>query len=259
LILIALVYACIQYFPKMGFFIAIQVVIFAALMEFYHLPEKKNLFPSKTFGLMLALGIGLSFYFDWLSLELVLFAWLFFVGIYFVVSMNSLEKMMHFPTTIALTFFGAFYVSFTLNHVFLIRENYGPFFVYFLLLVVIAGDSGAFTFGKLFGRHKMTPLASPNKTWEGSIAGLLSGCIGGVVVQQLLIKEALLWKAIVFALLIHAAAQISDPLESIFKRAAGVKDSSNALPGHGGFLDRIDSLILAAPLFYYLLIYIGMD
>jgi phosphatidate cytidylyltransferase len=167
--------------------------------------------------------------------------------------------MMHFPMTIGLTFFGAFYLSFTLNHVFLIRENYGPFYVYFLLLVVVAGDSGAFTFGKLFGRHRMTPLASPNKTWEGSIAGLLSACIGGIVVQQFLLKDAILWKAILFALLIHAAAQISDPLESIFKRAAGVKDSSNALPGHGGILDRIDSQILAAPLFYYLLIFLGMD
>ncbi len=258
-ILIALVYACIQYFPKLGFFIAVQVVILAALMEFYHLPEKKNLFPSKVFGVMLALGISLSFYFDWLSLGAVLFAWLLITGIYFVASMNSLEKMMHFPTTIALTFFGAFYVSFTLNYFFLIREDFGPPFVYFLLLVVISGDSSAFAIGKLFGRHRMTPLASPNKTWEGSIAGFLSACMGGVIIQQFLLKDALLWKALLFALLIHSAAQVSDPLESIFKRAAGVKDSSNALPGHGGFLDRIDSHILAAPLFYYLLILIGMD
>lgn len=259
MILIALGYACIQYFPRLGFFIAVQVVILAALIEFYHLPEKKNLFPSKVFGIILALGISLAFYFDWLSIGMVLFAWLFITGSYFVATMKSLGKMMHFPTTISLTFFGAFYVSFTLNHIFLIRENFGPFFIYFLLLVVIIGDSGAFTFGKLFGRHKMTPLASPNKTWEGSIAGLISGCIGGVIIQQVLLRDALLWKAVVFALLIHAAAQISDPLESIFKRAAGVKDSSNALPGHGGFLDRIDSYILAAPLFYYLLYYIGMD
>jgi len=258
LVLIALVYACIQYFPRLGFFITVQVVILAALVEFYHLHEKKNLYPSKIFGIILAFGISLSFYFSWLSLELVLGGWLLIVGCYFVASMNSLEKMMPFPTTISLTFFGAFFVSFTLNHIFLIRENHGPFHVYFLLLVVIAGDSGAFTFGKPFGRHKMTPLVSPNKTWEGSIAGLLSAAISGVVVQQFLIRDALLWKAVLFSLLIHAAAQVSDPLESIFKRAAGVKDSSNALPGHGGFLDRIDSYILAAPLFYYLLVFFGM-
>jgi phosphatidate cytidylyltransferase len=258
LVLIALVYACIQYFPRLGFFIAVQVVILVALFEFYHLPEKKNLFPSKVFGVILALGISLSFYFNWLSLDLVLFGWLFLAGTYFVATMNSLGKMMHSPTTISLSFFGAFYVSFTLNHISLIREIYGPFYIYFLLLVVIAGDSGAFTFGKLLGKRKMTPLASPNKTWEGSIAGLISACIAGVIVQQVLLRDALLWKAILFALLIHAAAQISDPLESIFKRAAGVKDSSNALPGHGGFLDRIDSYILAAPLFHYLLVFFGM-
>ena len=104
----------------------------------------------------------------------------------------------------------------------------------------------------------MTPVASPNKTWEGSIGGILTACIGGVLAQQLILKEALLWKAIVFAFLIHLAAQVSDPVESLFKRAAGVKDSSNMLPGHGGFMDRIDSMILAVPLFYYLLKFIGM-
>jgi phosphatidate cytidylyltransferase len=185
--------------------------------------------------------------------------WLLIAGFYFVASINSLEKMMHFPKMISLTFFGAIYVSFTLNFIFLIREDYGPFFVYFLLLTIVTGDSAAFAFGKLFGKHPMTPFASPKKTWEGSVMGLLFACVGGVVIHSTLLSETSLWKAIAFAFLIHAVAQISDPLESLFKRASGVKDSSNILPGHGGFLDRIDSLILAAPFFYYLLTLFGME
>lgn len=259
LIILAIVFACIQHLPRLGFFIAVQIVILVALFEFYYLPRKKNIFPHKTIGIILALFISLSFYSADVSLELMLFIWLLIAGFYFIVSINSLEKMMHFPKMISLTFFGAFYLSFTLNYIFLIREEYGPFFVYFLLLTIVAGDSAAFTFGKLFGKHPMTPLASPKKTWEGSAAGILFACVGGMVVYLTLLREVILWKVFVFAFLIHVVAQISDPLESLFKRASGVKDSSNILPGHGGFLDRIDSLILAAPLFYYLLTFFGMD
>ncbi len=258
LILLAIVFVCIQYLPRLGFFCAVQVVTLAALLEFYYLPRKKSIFPHKTLGVILALSIGISFYSSDVSLEIVIFAWLLVSGIYFVISIDSLEKMMHFPKMIALTFFGAFYVSFMLNHIFLIWEEYGPLFVYFILLIIVVGDSAAFTFGKLFGKHPMTPLASPKKTWEGSVVGIVFACIGGLAVQQVLLRETILWKALVFAFLIHAVAQISDPLESLFKRASGLKDSSNILPGHGGFLDRIDSLILASPFFYYLLKYWGM-
>jgi len=258
LIILAIVFVCIQYLPSLGFFIAVQLVILTALIEFYYLPRKKNIFPHKTLGGILALSIGLSFYSANISLEIVLYFWLLVTGFYFVASMNSLEKMMHFPKMISLTFFGAIYVSFTLNHIFLIREGYGPFFVYFLLFTIVAGDSAAFTFGKLFGKHPMTPFASPKKTWEGSVIGILFACLGGMIIHFTLLRETSLWRSLVFAFLIHAVAQISDPLESLFKRASGVKDSSNILPGHGGFLDKIDSLILAAPLFYYLLTFIGM-
>jgi phosphatidate cytidylyltransferase len=259
LVILAIVFVCIQYLPSLGFLIAVQIVVLAALLEFYYLPRKKNIFPHKVLGCLLALAIGVTFYLADVSLVIVLYAWLLVAGIYFVASINSLEKMMHFPRMIALTFFGAVYVSLTLNHIFWIREEFGPFFVYFLLLTIVAGDSAAFTFGKLFGKHPMTPMASPKKTWEGSVTGLLFACMGGVVVHFTLLRETSLWKAIVFAFLIHAVAQISDPLESLFKRASGVKDSSNILPGHGGFLDRIDSLILAAPFFYYLLTFFGME
>lgn len=94
-------------------------------------------------------------------------------------------------------------------------------------------------------------MASPNKTWEGSFGGILFACLGALAAQQILLREIGIWQVLLCGIFVHAIAQVSDPFESLFKRAVGVKDSSNMLPGHGGFLDRIDSLIFATPFFYY--------
>jgi len=259
LLLIVIVFISIQFLPRPGFFCFIQIVILAALFEFYNLPLKKRIFAHKTIGILLALIIGLSFYFDEFYLELAIFVGLLLVGVYFVLYMNKLEKLVQFPASIALTFFGAFYLSFTLNHFVFLRDERGPFIVYFLLAVISIADTASYFFGKLLGRHKLAPMASPSKTWEGAFAGLPGACIAAVLVQQILFKDAVLWKIILIAVLVNIVAQISDLIESLFKRAVGVKDSSRMLPGHGGFLDRVDSLVLATPFFYYLLKFIGMD
>ena len=97
--------------------------------------------------------------------------------------------------------------------------------------------------------------ASPNKSWEGSVGGFLFAVAGAVLARYVLLPQVPLLTAALTGLVVDAAAQVSDPLESLFKRAVGVKDSSNSLPGHGGFLDRIDSLLLASPFFYYFIGY----
>jgi len=255
LVLLTIVFLWIQYLPYLGFFLVLQVLIIVSLLEFYNLPLKRKLFPQKTFGVFIALIIGLSFYFEKISLEMALFASLLLSAVYFLITFNRIEKLKHFSSSIALTFFGAFYLSFTLNYFYSLRVEKGPFTIYFILAVIFLGDTGAFFFGKLLGRRKQVPMASPNKTWEGSFGGILFACIGAVAAQQVLLKDIVLWKAILCGICVHAVAQISDPLESLFKRAVGVKDSSNILPGHGGFLDRIDSLILAGPFFYYFIKY----
>jgi len=249
----------IQYFSRLAFFILLQVFVLIALFEFYNLAQKREHVPRKGLGILMSIFIALSFFLEQISLEMALFACILLGAFYFVFSVNKIEKLKKFPSGVALTLFGAIYLSFTLNYFNLLREEpWGANYIYFMLAVIFLGDTGAYVLGKLIGKHKMTPVASPNKTWEGSIGGILIACIGGALAQQLILKETLLWKAVVFAFLIHLVAQVSDPMESLFKRAAGVKDSSNLLPGHGGFLDRIDSMILAVPLFYYLLKFIGM-
>ena len=250
--LLGILFIVIQYASLIVFFILLQVFILAALVEFYNLADRKKIFPRKALGAVCALIISASFYFPRLGFERGLFICLLAACAYFVVRINTLERLASFPQSISVTFFGALYLSFPLNYLYRIRLEDGVFSLYFLFAVIFLGDSGAYFIGKPFGRKKMTPIASPNKTWEGSAGGILFACLGALAARKLLLPDIVLWKAVLCGILVHAAAQISDPLESLFKRAVGIKDSSNVLPGHGGFLDRIDSLILASPLFYYI-------
>ncbi|HCS49151.1 MAG TPA: phosphatidate cytidylyltransferase [Candidatus Aminicenantes bacterium] len=251
-LLLVPLFLIIQYGSPLLLFIVLQAFILASLLEFFGLARKKRLQPQVPLGLVIALIISLSFFFRAsFPLDMALFTVFLLTSVFFVVSFRRLEQLPYYTQSITVTFFGAFYVSFPLNYLYLITLERGVFAFYFLCAVIFLGDTGAFFFGKLIGRHKMTPLASPHKTWEGSVGGIAFSVLGALAARQLLLKDIELWPALVAGVLVHAAAQVSDPLESLFKRAVGVKDSSNFLPGHGGFLDRIDSLLLAAPFFYY--------
>jgi phosphatidate cytidylyltransferase len=257
---IPLLFLLIQYSSKVFFFIVIQIIVLLSLYEFYNLSRKKRIYPKRALGMILALLIGGTFLLDEFSLGLALLAGLFILTVVYLISIKRLEELMAFPAEAALTFFGAFYLSFTMNHIVLLRQDFGPFSIYFLLTIVFAGDTGAFLIGKKWGKHKMVSLASPHKTWEGSVAGIVFGIVFGVAAGFVLFgKDFLIWKVVLVAFMIQVVVQLSDPLESLFKRAAGVKDSSHILPGHGGMLDRTDSLVLAIPFFYYVLKYLGMS
>jgi phosphatidate cytidylyltransferase len=253
--LLGILFVVIQYAPNWIFFLIGQAYIVAALLEFYNLAGRKHLLPQRALGIGLAILVSLTFYFRSIPLEAALFGGLLVSAFYFVLTFNTLEKLPYFPGSFAITVIGMLYVSFPLSFLYRIRLEAGPFTLYFLFAVIFLGDSGAYFIGKPFGRKKMTPVASPNKTWEGSAGGILFALAGAVLARTLLLPAVPLWKAALTGVVVHAAAQVSDPLESLFKRAVGVKDSSNVLPGHGGFLDRIDSLILAGPLFYFILTY----
>jgi phosphatidate cytidylyltransferase len=120
------------------------------------------------------------------------------------------------------------------------------------LVSVWCNDTAAFYVGSRLGRHKLSPTLSPNKTWEGSAAGLLAGIASGVLGSWYVIgawQPSFVW---LFCLL-APCAQAGDLVESLLKRAVGVKDSGSLLPGHGGILDRLDAIILSTPVFYALL------
>lgn len=124
----------------------------------------------------------------------------------------------------------------------------------FLLLVLVlmwVGDTSAYFVGKGLGRLPMAPVLSPKKTWEGAAANLLGAVVVGVIAARWLPLSAV--SVLTLAVLANVAGQVGDLLESAYKRSAGVKDSGQLLPGHGGMLDRIDSLALAAPMAWWYL------
>lgn len=127
----------------------------------------------------------------------------------------------------------------------------GGLIVLAILAMVFAGDTGAYFTGKTFGRHKLYPAISPKKTVEGGIGGLL-GSVGGGLLVKAAFGLPIDWLALAaIGLLAGAAEQLGDFCESMLKRGAGVKDSGNLLPGHGGMFDRIDGVLFAGPVVYY--------
>ncbi len=128
-----------------------------------------------------------------------------------------------------------------------------PHWLMIALLVSWAGDTAALYVGRSLGRHKLAPRVSPAKTWEGAIGSVLGGVLAAWIYAHYLIPSAALWFVLVVAAAANIAGQLGDLCESAFKRGAGMKDSGTTLPGHGGWLDRIDSSLFSIPVVYALL------
>jgi phosphatidate cytidylyltransferase len=148
----------------------------------------------------------------------------------------------------------------------ILNEENGTALLLFLFLCVWSGDIAALYIGKRFGRRKFSPRLSPNKTWEGAVASIVASCVFGMGLILLgdwftqqgssftrLHTSEPWWVFLILAVVLNAAAQFGDLLESALKRGAGVKDSGRLLPGHGGILDRIDALLLAAPVLWFVI------
>lgn len=129
-----------------------------------------------------------------------------------------------------------------------------------LIAVVKSGDVGAYTVGRLFGRHKMAPVLSPGKTWEGAVGGLVFACVASYLTNQVMAVRLFgpphfAWGWLVFGLLVGPAGMYGDLAESLMKRDTGRKDSSTWMPGFGGVLDLLDSILFAAPVSYLLWVF----
>lgn len=187
--------------------------------------------------------------------EIVLWAYVFWVMIVEVVrpSERPLERIMT-------SLFGMMYIPFLLSFGLLLRyyPNGELGFWYAMIAAVgaFSSDVGAYAIGGLFGKRKLAPEISPNKTLEGALGGMAFSALMLFIMQEAIrsfIPDVRVWEIWLFAILVSSAAQLGDLAESVIKRSLGAKDSGTFLPGHGGLLDRIDSLLFALPVAYYFL------
>jgi phosphatidate cytidylyltransferase len=154
---------------------------------------------------------------------------------------------------------GFFYVPFLLGHLMLLRGlPHGVSWILLLLVIVMAGDSGAFYVGCSFGRRKLYPAVSPNKSIEGSLGGLAGSLAGALIARATFFPELTMADAVITALVLGIFGQLGDLFESLMKRSFGVKDSGAIIPGHGGILDRLDSILFAAPAAFYYAVFVFM-
>jgi phosphatidate cytidylyltransferase len=125
-----------------------------------------------------------------------------------------------------------------------------PHWLMYGLALNWVGDIGAYYVGRPFGKHKLAPRVSPNKSWEGALASVVTSVLLGTIYLQRFLPNVPLWQAIALTVAANIAGQLGDLAESAMKRGADVKDSGAILPGHGGFLDRVDSTLFALPVIY---------
>ena len=132
-------------------------------------------------------------------------------------------------------------------------SHQGTDWVLLAVLAVMSADAAAYAGGRLLGRHQLAPSVSPNKTVEGAIFGWLGGFGATIALDQILDLDVEIWPLVLLAIVLPVLSQLGDLVESLFKRAMDVKDSSNLIPGHGGVLDRLDSLLFGLPVVYFFL------
>ena len=262
LVLIPLVLLLVFLGPRWQWLFTLAVAGIASLAawEFMGLAEQGGFKPPR--GAVIAAILALfATSFEWPESTAAVFCVLSLALLVYCTFLRSVETVM---ADAASAVFCLVYVGFTLTSLPALRElANGPSMVCFLLCVVWAGDIAALYVGRHLGRHKLAPSLSPNKTWEGalgSVAGslLVTAALLGLAsqlaewnVERLSFHGEAWYYWMGLAVVVNVAAQLGDLAESALKRSAGVKDSGSLLPGNGGVLDRIDALLLAAPVLWY--------
>lgn len=240
----------LNYFGGLPLFIAVIFVVLIGMDEMFRTIDRLGIDLIKWIGFLGSLLFVCSAYFlDNNSLTKALFLLLLITVIYYVISFPKVSF-----SGLSATLFSSVYVGYCFSFIFLLRnmEN-GFFFLLLAFLLSWATDVGGYVSGRMWGKHKLAEMLSPNKTREGAVGALVLSVLTAVVAFMFSSVPASIFKVAILGLLAGFIGQIGDLTASAMKRQAGIKDFGSILPGHGGVLDRFDSFLLIAPLVYYYL------
>ena len=230
--------------------LSVVIVAFAiiGLSEYFSLVRPFLSSPS-TIGLGWGVAVAVSMIASSLTLSIAVLVSGFFAAFTLALRNQHPERGI---VDLSVSLLGVVYVGFLLPHVLWLREvPHGRAWVFFLFLVVMLGDSTAYGVGRKWGKRKLIPHISPGKTVEGSVGAMLGHVIAAIGSWLWLLPDRSFGELCLVALVVGTVAQVGDLCESAVKRACGAKDSGQIFPGHGGVLDRVDSLLFPSAMLYY--------
>lgn len=228
---------------KGGFYLSISILLMSliGIREIYNAFRNLNLKPVNYIGYLAAFLIFASFYYDFLSLA---------ASMSFIVIISLIHFVLSGRRTIidiSLTLFGIIYIPFLLFHLLYLD---GTKYIWLVFIIAFGTDTFAYIFGNLLGKNKLAPNLSPNKTIEGSLGGIL-GSLFLTIGYSMYIGIDISFSLVAMSILVSICSQLGDLSASKIKRWSKIKDYGCIMPGHGGMLDRFDSIIFTTPLVYY--------
>lgn len=233
--------------------LAIAVAVWGGLaaLEFYKtvIASGSGAVPFTLFGIIMTIVFIFSPHLDFAyMIPILLTIAIIFPPVGMILRRNKENAFLSWAWTLA----GILYIGWLLSHYISLRElEMGREWVYYALLVTFATDTFAYFIGKTWGKHLLAPTISPKKTKEGAIGGMLGAVIISVLAVWLFSLPINYGIAVLLGLVVSIFGQLGDLFESLFKRNMGIKDSGKSLPGHGGFLDRMDSIVFTGVVVYY--------
>jgi phosphatidate cytidylyltransferase len=241
------------------FVILVAAALIAGLFEFWALARKQQIQSDRYAALLSGTALMVIFYFtqpgelpDPTMIPIVL---LLLTGGTLTAAMVRGAPFNRMIPSAAVTVLSVMYIVFLGGHLIAVRTGFRPELsrniLSFYFLVIMGSDVAAYYGGRLFGRHKLAPTISPGKTWEGAVAGMLASLLLAIASHYWFFLNLPLKFALPLAALMNVVGVLGDLTESALKRSTGTKDTAQTLPGHGGVLDRIDSLLFNAPVIYY--------